>query len=71
MAPSVVLFVRLCSGAKIRLIPAFLEPVLLVLFSLRKQATFRDATDWFPRQMTSEKRAQKFRTDEASLPRSG
>ena len=26
---------------------------------------------WFPRQMTSEKRAQKFHTDDASLPRSG
>ena len=26
---------------------------------------------WFPRQMTSEKRAQIFITDDASLPRSG
>ena len=26
---------------------------------------------WFSRQMTSEKRAQKFHTDDASLPRSG
>ena len=26
---------------------------------------------WFPRQMTSEKRTQKFYTDDASLPRSG
>ena len=26
---------------------------------------------WFPRQMTSEKRAQKFHTDDMSLPRSG
>ena len=26
---------------------------------------------WFPRQMTSEKQAQKFHTDDASLPRSG
>ena len=26
---------------------------------------------WFPRQKTSEKRAQKFHTDDASLPRSG
>ena len=26
---------------------------------------------WFPRQMTSEKRAQIFHTDDASLPRSG
>ena len=26
---------------------------------------------WFPRQMTSEKRAQKFHADDASLPRSG
>ena len=26
---------------------------------------------WFPRQMTSEKLAQKFHTDDVSLPRSG
>ena len=26
---------------------------------------------WFPREMTSEKRTQKFHTDDASLPRSG
>jgi len=26
---------------------------------------------WFPRQMPFEKRAQKFHTDDASLPRSG
>ena len=26
---------------------------------------------WFPRQMTPEKRAQKFHTDDMSLPRSG
>ena len=26
---------------------------------------------WFPRQMTSEKRAQKFHTDDATLPISG
>ena len=38
--------------------------------SLRKQPTFRDATRWFPREMTSEKRAQKFHTDDASLPKS-
>ena len=35
--------------------------------SLRKQPTFGDATHFFPRQMTSEKRAQKFHTDDASL----
>ena len=37
----------------------------------RKQPTFRYATTGFPAQMTSEKRAQKFQTDDASLPRSG
>ena len=26
---------------------------------------------WFPLEMTSEKRAQKFHTDDVSLPRSG
>ena len=41
------------------------------LFNLRKQATLRDATTGFPREMTSEKRAQKFHTDDASLHRSG
>ena len=30
------------------------------MFSLRKQLTFGDATKWFPLQMTSEKRAQKY-----------
>ena len=35
--------------------------------SLRKQPTSRDATTGFP----AEKRAQKFHTDDASLPRSG
>ena len=40
--------------------------------SLRKQVTFGNATTaWFPFQMMSEKRAQKFHTDHASLPRSG
>ena len=37
----------------------------------RKQPTFRYATTGFPAQMTSEKRGQKFQTDDASLPRSG
>ena len=43
------------------------------LSSLRKQPTVGDASryHWFSRQMTSEKRAPKFRTDDASLPRSG
>ena len=36
--------------------------------SLRKQWR---CYHWFPSQMTSEKRAQKFHTDDASLPRSG
>ena len=39
--------------------------------SLRKQPAFRDAIFSFPREMTSEKRAQKFHTDDASLPTSG
>ena len=39
--------------------------------SLRKQPTFGDATTGFPRQMTSEKRAQKFHTYDASLPNLG
>ena len=40
--------------------------------SLRKLRRFRDATrQWFPREMTSEKRAQKFHNDDASLQRSG
>ena len=36
-----------------------------------KTADIGDATTGFHRQMTSEKRAQKFHTDDASLPRSG
>ena len=40
--------------------------------SPRKQPIFRDATTvWFPREMTSEKRAQKFLTNDASLTKSG
>ena len=39
--------------------------------SLRKQPTFCNATKWFSGEMTSEKRAQKFNTDDVSLPRSG
>ena len=38
---------------------------------LRKQPTFGDAITQFPHQMTSEKRAQKFLTDDVSLLRSG
>ena len=38
----------------------------LASYSLRKQPTFR----WFPLEITSEKPAQKFPTDDASLPRS-
>ena len=37
---------------------------------LRKQPTFSDAITQFPHQMTSEKRAQKFHTDDVSLLRS-
>ena len=36
-----------------------------------KTADILPRHNWFPRQMTSEKRAQKFHTDDASLPRSG
>ena len=52
-------------------------PVLIILkttvggksCSLRKQPTFAwRRYHWFPRQMPSEKRAQKFHTDDASLP---
>ena len=39
--------------------------------SVRKKLAFRDATTGFPPQMSSEKRAQKFYTEVASLPRSG
>ena len=39
--------------------------------SLRKQSTFGDGTTRFLARMTSEKQAQKFNTDHASLPRSG
>ena len=38
-------------------------------FSLRKQADIWGRYHWFPRQMTSEKRAQKFHTDDVSLLR--
>ena len=40
------------------------------LFGLRKQLTFGDGYHWFPRQIMSEKLAQKFHSDDASLPRS-
>ena len=36
-----------------------------------RQPTFGDATIGFSREKTSEKQAQKFHTDDASLPRSG
>ena len=39
--------------------------------NLRKQSTFREASYWFPREMTSEERAEKFDIDDASLPKSG
>ena len=35
--------------------------------SLKKQPTFHDAGTGFSREITSEKRAQKFRTDDVSL----
>ena len=38
---------------------------------LRKKADIWRRYHWFPRQMTSEKRAQKFHADDVSLPRSG
>ena len=37
----------------------------------RPKGRGHDRRLWFPRQMTSEKRAQKFHSDDASLPRSG
>ena len=42
---------------------------LITIFNsgLKKQPTFVDAGTGFSREMTSEKRAQKFRTDDASL----
>ena len=36
-----------------------------------KTADISRLCHWFPCEMTSEKQAQKFHTDEASLPRSG
>ena len=43
--------------------------------SKNRERTFGDPTigfpAWFPRQKTSEKRAQKFHTDDVSLPRCG
>ena len=44
---------------------------ILLSYSLGKQtALFWRRYHWFPRQMTSEKRMQKFHTDDTSLPRS-
>ena len=42
-----------------------------VRFCLRKQPTFGDATTGFPSQMTSEKRAQKFYTDQERIQERG
>ena len=40
--------------------------------SLRKQLTFCDTIDhWFPREVMSDNRVQKFHTDDTTLPRSG
>ena len=36
----------------------------------RKSADISRRHHWFPREMTSEEREQKFHTDDASLPRS-
>ena len=45
------------------------ESCLIAYFSsLRKQPTLRDATGGFPAGMTSEKRAQKFHTDDVHYP---
>ena len=51
----------------------FLNSGILITLhgNLRKQRTLSDTTTVFPRQMTSEKRAQKLHTDDSSLPRSG
>ena len=43
----------------------------VVLSWLEKTAAIWQSLHWFSRQMTSEERAQKFHTDDASLPRSG
>ena len=40
-------------------------------YYLEKTADIWRRYHWFPREMTSEKPAQKFHTDDASLPRSG
>ena len=44
---------------------------ILQVNNLKKQPTFRDATTGPPYEMTSEKRGQKFQSDDASLSRSG
>ena len=43
----------------------------LFITSLRKQPTFRDAATCFSREMTFEKRAHKFHTNDATKPKSG
>ena len=39
--------------------------------NLRYQSTFREASYRFPRELTSEERAEKFDIDDLSLPKSG
>ena len=41
----------------------------LFITSLRKQPTFRDATTYFSREMTFQKRTHKFHTDDATKPK--
>ena len=52
-------------GGQIRCI---IGDVQVVNCSLSKQPTFREATRWFPCEMTPEKRAQKYYTDDAKYP---
>ena len=47
------------------------ESELILSYELKKTADILRRHHWFPHEMTSEKRAQKFHTDGASLPRSG
>ena len=44
---------------------------LCSVFCNSKEFFWYVSLHWFPREMTSEKRAQKFHTDDASPPRSG
>ena len=43
---------------------------IYILTKPGKTADIWQRYHWFPRQMTSEKRAQKFHTDDASVPKS-